>query len=90
MAAGADGLWALLADVDEWASRRGPRLDLVLMGGGALVLAHGSGRSTKDLDIVVRGSAEIEALRPLDMDPGPERRGKYGFRYHTSMLRFAD
>ena len=31
----------------------------------------------------------IDALRPLDIDVGPYRRAQYGYRMHTSMIRFA-
>lgn len=58
--AGADQLRALLGDMDRQVGSRQRRGKLVLMGGAALVLAHGSRRPTKDLDVVVRGSAEIE------------------------------
>ena len=31
----------------------------------------------------------IDALRPLDVDVGPYRRAPYGYRTHTSMIRFS-
>lgn len=31
----------------------------------------------------------IDSLRPLDIDVGPYRRAQYGYRMHTSMIRFA-
>ncbi len=70
--AGPDQLLALLDDVDRWLGRRQSACDLVLMGGAALVLAHGSRRATKDLDIVVRGQAEVEekGLAGLETDFG--------------------
>ena len=33
--------------------------------------------------------AEMEALRPLDIDSGPVWKGEYGYYFHSSMIRFA-
>ena len=47
--------------------------------------------SPEDVPAVLRGlsSAQIEALRPLDVDSGPEWKAEFGYYFHSSMIRFS-
>lgn len=44
-----------------------------------------------EVPAVLRGlsRAEVEALRPLDVDCGPEWKAEFGYYFHGSMIRFA-
>ena len=47
--------------------------------------------SPEDVPAVLRGFswAQIEALRPLDVDSGPEWKAEFGYYFHSSMIRFS-
>jgi len=66
-------LEGLLDDVGAEAERRGVRVDLFLVGGGAITLAYNDQRTTGDLDAVfepsgvVRDIAETVARRRTDL-----------------------
>lgn len=47
--------------------------------------------SPEDVPAVLRGLswAQIEALRPLDVDSGPEWKAEFGYYFHSSMIRFS-
>ena len=59
-----DELVGLLDEIDAWCGdQRRDDIELVLLGGAALSMGWGSPRSTKDLDVVVRGVAELGDLK---------------------------
>lgn len=47
--------------------------------------------SPEDVPAALRGlsRAQVEALRPLDVDSGPEWRAEFGYFFHSSMIRFS-
>ncbi len=66
--AGRDELLALLADIDTWLGERDRTCEITIMGGAPLILAWNKKDPTKDLDVVVRGHAEVEAKGLADLE----------------------
>jgi len=52
-----------LRRLGELAARAGETADLLLLGGGAMVLRYGARPSTKDLDVVVLSPSNSALLR---------------------------
>jgi hypothetical protein len=61
-----EALVRLLEEIDGWCGQQGVEgVQLVMLGGSALSLGWGSPRATKDLDVVVKGKGELDALEQV-------------------------
>lgn len=67
-----DELVAALRRLGETASERGLEIDLVLVGGAAMLLRFGNREATKDVDVVVRAPA-VAIVRELATRVAEER-----------------
>jgi predicted nucleotidyltransferase len=56
---------AALERMGEFAAQRGVRVELLAVGGAAMVLAYGVRQSTRDVDVVVLAPADVSVVRQL-------------------------
>ena len=56
-------LLAALTRLGELAEAEGTAVDLIVVGGGVMVLEFGQRQSTRDLDAVIGGPADLSAVR---------------------------
>ncbi len=70
---GKQDLIAALTRLGELAAAQGMKLDLLLLGGGVMVLAFGTRQATRDVDVVVLPPSKPSAVRELAATVAAER-----------------
>ena len=64
---------AALSRLGELAAERGEQLDLLLLGGGVMVIVFGTRNGTRDLDVVILSPADKSQVRELAAAVGEEK-----------------
>ena len=74
-----DEIEKALARLGELALDRDTPIELLLVGGAAMVLAYNARLSTHDVDAIILSPRQVEVVRSLILLPGRELKAQYAF-----------